>query len=119
MIARTAFDVLVPSKYYSVLCRIHPLMQRLVHTILDKLTEFDVRLIVFGSSVTYDCNSFSDLDIAISSKTLSADDLCKVHWIISDASVGICDCDVVQYDTLGPNDRLKEEIDTKGVVIKE
>lgn len=57
MLYRTAFNLIKPSRYYSVLYRIHPLMQELVSKILDALASYDVKLIVFGSSVTYACNS--------------------------------------------------------------
>lgn len=61
------FSAVVPPDSFSGVDRIHPLKQREVKEIVDTARE-DAnvrRIVIFGSSVRYDCNETSDLDICI------------------------------------------------------
>lgn len=47
--------------------RIHPLKQKIIKAIVDiaKNDSFVKKIIIFGSSIRYDCDIYSDLDICI------------------------------------------------------
>ena len=61
------FTSVVPSDSFSGVNRIHPLKQREVKKIVDtaRTDEAVRRIVIFGSSIRYDCNETSDLDICI------------------------------------------------------
>ncbi|MBR1628633.1 MAG: nucleotidyltransferase domain-containing protein [Lachnospiraceae bacterium] len=74
------------------------------------------RLIIFGSGVTDHCRADSDLDICLDiDGDTKGSDLYEVSKDISRA----CDynCDMLTYGKI--QGRIKEEIDTKGVVVYE
>ena len=60
------FEVVIEESYMNINC-IHPLKQRDLCEIV-KVAEQDEHIkeiIVFGSSVRFDCNSYSDIDIYV------------------------------------------------------
>ena len=61
------FCTVVPAGSFSNVNRIHPLKQREVKEIVDsaRTDEAVRRIVIFGSSIRYDCNETSDLDICI------------------------------------------------------
>ncbi|MBR1633989.1 MAG: nucleotidyltransferase domain-containing protein [Lachnospiraceae bacterium] len=74
------------------------------------------RMIIFGSSVTDYCRKDSDIDICLDIEgSTKGMDLFEVSSNISKA----CDynCDMLTYGKL--HGKIKEEIDTKGVVVYE
>lgn len=61
------FSAVVAEDAFSGVRQIHPLKQREVKEIVDtaRTDEYVRRIVVFGSSIRYDCNETSDLDICI------------------------------------------------------
>lgn len=87
---------------------IHPLKQALV---ADYIREFQndkniKAVIIFGSSVEFRCNSYSDLDICIERY-----DTEKFFHKKDDFE----ETDIVYIDSVG--DRLRQEIEQKGIVV--
>ena len=61
------FNPVVPLDSFMNVQKIHPLKQKIVKSIVDnaKADSHVKSIIVFGSSVRYDCHPFSDLDLCI------------------------------------------------------
>ena len=89
---------------------IHPLKQKLVQSYVECF-EKDRNIkaaIIFGSSVEFRCNSYSDLDICIE----RYDDEKGFRNYPDDY---LEETDIVYWDSIG--DRLREEIARKGIVV--
>ena len=91
--------------------RVHPLMQARVQKLIQHMQcEPNIRkLVLFGSSLEFRCNSFSDIDIYIekydkSKKLESFPDL---------------DCEVDIISNLEPESKLYQEIDKTGLLLFE
>lgn len=88
---------------------VHPLMQIEVQSLIDQLSE-DLtvnKVIVFGSSVTLHCNSFSDLDVLVQ----------RTDYNVKLNPYPICD---VALDLLFQNDlgeSILKEIQETGVLV--
>ena len=118
------FSTVVPSDSFSGVNRIHPLKQREVKEIVDtaRTDEAVRRIVIFGSSIRYDCNETSDLDICIDRDRdcYDADGVLlpftrKMRKAISTATKG--KADVVNYAYLdGTN--VKEAVQ-EGVLVYE
>ena len=54
----------------SRLSRVYPLMQLDVQNILEECAEYNVGVILFGSSITMLCNVTSDIDNSIETKKI-------------------------------------------------
>lgn len=96
---------------------VYPLMQLDVKNILKECTQYNVDVILFGSSITMMCNVTSDIDICI--RTASYD-LDLFHEL--QRRIQLCSkhpCDVIYYNDLHESDKILEEIKTKGVVLQE
>lgn len=89
---------------------IHPLKQELVYKYIECFRrDRNIKAaIIFGSSVEFRCNSQSDLDICIERY-----DVDKGFRDYQDEYIQ--DTDIVYADALG--DRLKKEIEQKGIVV--
>lgn len=116
----TAFPVVVPD--YPVLKHIYPTMQKEVCKIIKFAEETpDIqKVVIFGSSVRWDCRPDSDIDICIwltdKDKNMEKyfDIYRKMYRVISlDFQF-----DFLYYDDLVSKD-LKNEINTKGVTVFE
>lgn len=61
------FSYIIDKDSFQHVNKIHPLKQKIVKGIVDvaKKDNNVKRLIIFGSSIRYDCDIFSDLDICI------------------------------------------------------
>jgi predicted nucleotidyltransferase len=61
------FNRVVPDDSFENVNRIHPIKQREVRKIVSaaRNDDFVKRIIIFGSSIRYDCDMTSDLDICI------------------------------------------------------
>ena len=61
------FNKIVDDSAFLNVNRVHPLKQRLVKEVVDiaKRDNYVVKIIIFGSSIRYDCDITSDLDICI------------------------------------------------------
>lgn len=101
------------SKYAAV----YPLMQKEVKTIVEVLSNYNVEIKIFGSSVTMLCNITSDLDVCIRTKDTDLELFYEIQKIIL-KSVSV-ECDVIYYNSLSECDKIKCEIDEKGIVMKE
>ncbi len=88
---------------------IHPLMQRDVQKIVSILKEYHVHAILFGSSVTNRCNIASDLDLCIKTPQYDTDLFYKIQKRLGSAIE--TPIDILYYNDLSENERLKEEID--------
>lgn len=97
--------------------RIYPIMQRKVWSVLQAVKDYNVRVIIFGSSVTMLCNVTSDLDICIETQDYNLNRFHEMQAKIQRSTAVACD--VIYYNTLQSNDKLKMEIDKNGVVVKE
>lgn len=95
--------------------RIYPLMQREVQSIVETLKDVDVTVLIFGSALTMRCSAFSDIDICIKTKEYNKSLFELVRTKIS--NVSNTSVDIVYYNELPENDKLKCEIDTKGFEI--
>ena len=60
-------STIVDKNSFKYVNRIHPLKQRIVKEIVAaaKIDPYVKRIIIFGSSIRYDCDISSDLDICI------------------------------------------------------
>lgn len=97
--------------------RIYPLMQREVARGLESLAEFDLDLIVFGSALTMYCNCMSDLDLCIRTKEYDLDYFHQIQIAVFRCVT--VPCDVIYYNDLGENEKIKTEIDETGYKMKE
>ncbi len=77
-------------------------------------TDVIKRLIVFGSAVTNDCGESSDIDLCLDVSCDTRD--MRLFRPVCDFNKA-CDynCDILFYQKIG--DKLKKEIDTKGVEV--
>ena len=91
--------------------RVHPLMQARIEKLLQSmLKDKNVRkLVLFGSSLEFRCNSNSDIDIYIEKK-----DRDKKLEHFPDL-----DCEVDIVTNLSPDSKLYFEIDKKGLILFE
>ena len=72
------------------------------------------RLIVFGSAVTPDCGTDSDIDIAVSAKNITEDEFLKIaHAFYTEIDSEV---DIVHYESVS-DAFFKSEIDKKGVTL--
>jgi len=106
-----------PVKYDGDECLkyIFPSMQKEVQRVIDKAKDNEQikRIVVFGSSVTWNCGLGSDLDVAVFGN-FDEDMFMKVYRLLkTDAQ---CDMDILHYEDIR-SELLKYEIDTKGVEI--
>ena len=73
------FNSIVDKNSFRGVNRIHPIKQKMVSEIV-KAARNDAevsRIIIFGSSIRYDCDVTSDLDI---SQSYIKNDITAVHW---------------------------------------
>lgn len=89
---------------------IHPLKQQLVQSYVTCFDQdFNIKTaIIFGSSVEFHCNSFSDLDICIERYNPEKGFRGYPQEYIEET-------DIVYFDAIGT--RLKQEIEQKGIVV--
>ena len=61
------WHLVVDNRYANNLCKIHPLQQKATERICEYATNHSElkKIIIFGSSTTYLCNSCSDLDVYV------------------------------------------------------
>ena len=101
--------------------RIHPLKQRLVYEVYNKILELNIieKAIVFGSSVNIRCNTKSDLDIALYIKDDSFNR--NNQNIISEEMQELCNynLDIIWLNNINKDSQLYNNIIKKGVVIYE
>lgn len=91
--------------------RVHPLMQKRVQTILQNLSQDTnvKKIVLFGSSIEFRCNSYSDIDLYI--EKYNHDKPLEKDYEI--------DCEVDLIFDLNPSSRLYQEIDKKGLLLFE
>ena len=98
----------------STLQHVFPMKQRAAQAAID-LAKSDARierLILFGSAVTMNCGTSSDIDIAIDAPGISDDEFLKIARAFY---LGVpSELDMVHYNKI-TNSLLKSEIDRKGV----
>ena len=118
------FNTVVPEDSFNHVNRIHPIRQADVSTIVECARKDDAirRLIIFGSSIRYDCDITSDLDICIDwaypcydSEGVLMPFTKNMRSVIAQVTKG--HADVVNYETL--EDTVLEEAVKKGVVVYE
>lgn len=101
----------------SRLSRVYPLMQLDVQNILEECAEYNVGVILFGSSITMLCNVTSDIDICIETEIYDLDLFYEVQRKIQLRSKH--PCDVLYYNDLQESDKVLNEIRTKGLKLQE
>lgn len=91
--------------------RVHPLMQRRVQSILNSLKEDTnvKKIVLFGSSIEFRCNSYSDIDLYIEKYD---------HEKPLEKNFEV-DCEVDLLFDLEHDSRLYQEIDKKGLLLFE
>lgn len=118
------FNSIVEDTAFRHVNKIHPIKQRVVKEIVDAArSDQEVeRIIIFGSSIRYDCDITSDLDICIDWKQdcYDAEGILKpftgnMRRAISKATKGRAD--VVNYDYL--DGTVVEDAVKEGVVVYE
>lgn len=104
------FKLVIDTEYSEIAC-LHPLMQRPAEKLCCLFAnEPDFVLGIFGSAITWKCNSFSDLDIVIRFFIdTRMERFYDVSKRISLAKIGV-PTDVIFYNDLAKNERLYEEI---------
>ena len=104
------FPLVIETKYTEVF-GVHPLMQQDCAKLCDFFKdEKGFVLGIFGSSVTWNCRSHSDLDIVIRLfGDESIDRFYKYSRMISRAKLAV-ETDVIFYNELSDTDMLKSEI---------
>ena len=106
---------------YDVLSKAFPTKQEDIEHIINyaRTNRKIDKIIIFGSSVTWNCKVNSDIDIAIK---LSQSDDCETNsYAFADVLSSISkiiksDFDLLDYDKIS-NEHLKRDIDKKGVVV--
>lgn len=90
--------------------QIHPLMQKPVSELIDYCRELRTvdKIIVFGSSIRRDCNSYSDLDIYV-----EGSDIRKVYNFESSENI---DIDVLCPAIVSKGSSLERDI-LEGIVV--
>lgn len=101
----------------SRLSRVYPLMQLDVQNILEECAEYNVGVILFGSSITMLCNVTSDIAICIETEKYDLDLFYEVQRKIQLRSKH--PCDVLYYNDLQESDKVLNEIRTKGLKLQE
>ena len=105
--------------------KIHPLKQKIVKSIVDdaKADSHVKSIIVFGSSVRYDCHPFSDLDLCIdwTEDCYTEDGIlkpftCKLRSLISSITEG--NADVINYQDLDDT-VVKDDVLNRGIIVYE
>ena len=118
------FNTVVPKDSFNHVNRIHPIMQADVSKIVQAAREDKAvkRLIIFGSSIRYDCDITSDLDICIDwlypcydSEGVLMPFTKNMREIIARITKG--NADVVNYESL--KDTILEDAVEKGVIVYE
>lgn len=94
--------------------RIHPLMQRDVQTILEIAEKYPVRLVIFGSSLTINCHSESDIDLAVATKNKSV----FKEFLSAVKDVIYTPIDFIYMNELTKGGVLWNEIETTGYLLK-
>ena len=96
--------------------KVNNIKKAYVCQMIDVAREHDIvkRLIIFGSAVTDHCTDESDIDIC--ADVSYQEKGLKVYKLGADLA-RICNgnCDILFYDRL--KGRIKDEVDTKGVVV--
>lgn len=118
MIVCQDFPVVSEKKYLNV-GHIHPLMQRPCAVIAEAFSKLqNIRIGIFGSSVTWRCSQFSDLDIVVRIDHGCEKDFAEVRTQIG-LMMGSLDIstDVVDFKSLNKEERLYEEIVSVAVTI--
>jgi predicted nucleotidyltransferase len=89
-------------------------------TFLDIIGSFNEveKVVLFGSRATGTYKKASDVDIALFGKNVSAGLACAVKFEIEEETAIPYFFDIVAYPLI-KNEKLKEHIDTKGVVLWE
>ncbi len=119
------FNPVVPLDSFMNVQKIHPLKQKIVKSIVDnaKADSHVKSIIVFGSSVRYDCHPFSDLDICIdwTEDCYTEDGIlkpftCKLRSLISSITEG--NADVINYQDLDDT-VVKDDVLNRGIIVYE
>jgi predicted nucleotidyltransferase len=118
------FNRIVDNTSFRNVNRIHPIKQKIVKDIVDeaKKDQEVERIIIFGSSIRYDCDMTSDLDICIAWKDDCYDEngvlkpfTRNMRQVISTFTNG--KADVVNYDYLAGTE--VEDAVNEGVIVYE
>ena len=99
------------------LVSVYPIMQQDVQRMLHECEGYNIELVVFGSSLTMMCNAVSDIDVSIRTAEYDIELFESVQRAIQ-----LCtkhSCDVIYFNDLQENDKILNEILTKGLVLKE
>ncbi len=101
--------------------RIHPLMQKKVNEIYNKIKNHEEveKVIVFGSSVNIRCNINSDIDIAIKIKDEYFNRNTQNNISESIGKITNYNADIVWLNTIDELSQLFYNIYTRGVIIYE
>ncbi|MCD7813648.1 MAG: nucleotidyltransferase domain-containing protein [Lachnospiraceae bacterium] len=91
--------------------RVHPLMQKRVDVLISALKKDDNirKLVLFGSSLEFRCDSYSDIDLYIEKYDKDK----KIE------NFPELDCEVDVITNLSPDSRLYQEIDRTGLLLFE
>lgn len=112
-------------RFFYECSKIHPLKQKIVKSIVDnaKADSHVKSIIVFGSSVRYDCHPFSDLDLCIdwTEDCYTEDGIlkpftCKLRSLISSITEG--NADVINYQDLDDT-VVKDDVLNSGIIVYE
>ena len=118
------FNKIVSEDSFLNVNRVHPIKQKQVKQIVEaaRNDEYVKKIIIFGSSIRYDCDITSDLDICIDWKEDCYDKngvlkafTRNMRKIVSDVTDG--NSDVVNYDYL--EGTLSKDAVMEGVVVYE
>lgn len=119
------FNPVVPLDSFMHVQKIHPLKQRMIKQIVDaaKTDSYVRSIIVFGSSVRYDCHPFSDLDLCIDwiDDCYTEDGILKpftgnLRKVISSVTEG--NADVINFQDLDYT-VVKDDVLERGVIVYE
>ena len=91
--------------------RVHPLMQLRVEKLIHSFYKDEniKKLVLFGSSLEFRCDSYSDIDLYIEKYDREK----KLEYVPE------LDCEVDIVTDLPPDSRLYQEIEDKGLVLFE
>lgn len=111
------FPVIANSEYVDM-SRVHPLKQKVIARLGEKLSD-DINIatiMLFGSSITMQCNLQSDIDLAVRLKDNEAST--DIKNSVSEKIQDICEwkADIIWYDRISKSDRIYHDI-CKGVQI--
>lgn len=118
MIPCVTFPLITTKKYLNA-CHIHPLMQEVCGALADYFSQFHgIRVGIYGSSVSWRCSQYSDLDVVIKMWSYCEKSFSEIRTQIGlladEFDIAV---DVIDIRSLDKSEQLYDEIVSVAVTI--